>query len=290
MNISNIRFFHMDDNPNAKTKPCIEIPFSACREWNEKNHGIFWTWNEFNGPRKKENLKKINVWAVDIDQGTKQEQAKRIREGLIPSLVIETKRGYQVYFVADGAEAKYFKHIMKDRLIPFYNGDPNAGDVSRVLRVHSFYHCKDPNDKFLVKKVFERSKSIYSQKIICAHYPDVNAQARKQFEESTKEIKLEYKGNGNFWEEIFHMDQMAALQVLSGTPAVNGERFTFRKVSRGHFNIFVDGKGTSCFIDSHRKIGSLTSGGPSLANWLYWYHRDWNVVINYMKEYFPELF
>ena len=288
--INDLRFYRMLDDPKATSKPCIETPFSECKSWNEKNYGIFWTMNKFKGNRIKSNLEKINVWSVDIDDGTKEEQKQKIKSGLVPSLVIETKRGYQIYFMAKDAEEKYFKHIMLDRLIPFYNGDKNAADVSRVLRVPTFYHCKDPNDKFLVKKVYERAKSIYTQKIICTFYPDVNKDKRMEFTKRQSYVAKDLGEDASVWDRIYNLDHMEALETISGAPEVNGETFSFKPVSRGRHNVFVNGKGTSCFIDEFNRIGSLDDGGPCITNFLYWYHKDWKQVMCIMRKYFPNVF
>ena len=48
----------------------IEATEMAAIEWNRKGWGIFWTVNDFDGPRRIVNLRTFNAWAVDIDDGT----------------------------------------------------------------------------------------------------------------------------------------------------------------------------------------------------------------------------
>ena len=95
-------WFRMSDRP-GDDKPAIAISRDEAKHWNtpELGFGIFATVNSFNGPRRKEFLTRINAWAVDMDEGTKEQQSKRLLGApLVPSLIVETERGYQAYWVA----------------------------------------------------------------------------------------------------------------------------------------------------------------------------------------------
>lgn len=270
---------------SVKTNGMFRIAESEAKNLNESGHGIFITVNDFSGARQIKNIKRVNAWAVDIDTGTKEEMATKIRSGLTPSLVVETKRGYHVWFLASDAEPEYWNAIVLDRLVPFYGADKNARDLCRVLRMPGYLHLKNPSEPFLVQKVFEWKVS-YSQKDIRRFYPDKSEPVRKEF------VDREKKENGqsaDFWENVFRLDCMDALDKLSGTKYVNHEEYSFIRNSNGKFNIEISGKGTSCFIDAEFKIGSLSKGGPTIFNWLRWYGISPSECIRIIKELYPEL-
>src|SRR3954454_14282930 len=122
-----------DSDP--KNHPMVRIHPDQAAEYNARGYGIFQTVNEFQGPRRIQNLTRINAWAVDMDDGTKAEQLARIKRGLVPTMVIETKRGYQVYWAAKGAKPEHWNAIVAARLVPYYGADTRARDLARILRM-----------------------------------------------------------------------------------------------------------------------------------------------------------
>lgn len=251
------------------------------QSWNEKGFGVFQTVNYFRGPRVKANLLAINAWAVDIDTGTKSEQAKKIEQGLRPTMVVETKRGFQVYWKAKNASERHWKAIVWDRLVPFYGADKNAKDLCRILRVPGFNHLKDPANPFPVRQVAYRHVE-YSEIEMIRFYPDQRAKERHK--KALKQAPME----GSFWDRVWRLNCEYALSKLSGTSHVSGETYEFRQNSNGNRNILVNGKSTSCWIDQDGRIGSLDEGGPTIAQWLNWFHKDYKRVVEIIKQEFPE--
>lgn len=124
---------------------------------NRKGYGIFWVVNEMKneyGARKVDNLKKINYWYCDIDEGSKEEQKKRIEALLIPpSFVVETAKGYHCYWgVKGGASLENFARI-EEKLIDLLKGDKHCKDPLRLLRCPGYYHMKNPGRPFLCEVV-----------------------------------------------------------------------------------------------------------------------------------------
>jgi hypothetical protein len=265
----------------------FEIQLNEAERLNAKGYAIFWSVNTFKGARKKENLVSINSWAIETDAGSKAEQWEVIRSGLVPSLIIETARGFHVYFYAKDATVENFHAIVWDRLVPFYRADDNAKDVSRILRVPGFYHCKDPQNPFLVRVVSQFSIS-YSEADLL-HFYKVPESTKKTVEQRNELRKLFSHAGDDFWERVWAMDCEVALERLSGTKWVNHEEFTFRRTASGNLNIYVNGKGTSCWVDRNGRIGSLSGGGPTIAQWLKWYGHDYREVYRILIEVFPEL-
>jgi hypothetical protein len=259
-------------------------------EWNEKQYGIFWTVNEFNSAvdRKKENLYRIKSWTADIDTGTKEEQINLIKKFPTPSLVVETKRGFQVYYDAIDAKPENYELIETKFVVPSLNADMKARDLSRILRVPHFYHWKDPSDPFFVKLVHMDESVAYTEAEMMRLFKDFSDD-KKELARTKSVMKREFKNDSDLFERIWNMDCEAALQRLSGTDAVANDVFTFRQNSNGNKNIFANDKGTSCFIDRNGRIGSLDGGGPTVFQWLKWYGRSGVEAISIIKKHFPEV-
>lgn len=260
---------------------------SEAHDWNSRNFGIFWTVNQFDGLRQNANLSKLRFWYVEIDGGSKSKTLEKIQSNLMPTMVVESKNGFHVYWACQDAEIENYSDIMEFYLIPFFNADPKPKDISRILRVPDYFHCKDPNDKHLVSLVDFQPQIAYTEDIICKMFP----KASEREYEAKQECRSFLRGSltNDLFERVYSMDCIEGLRRLSGTPAVFGEQFSFKPSGDGKYNILVDEKSTSCWIDRARRIGSLDRGGPTLWQWLYWYHKDHKAVYGYFKTYFPEV-
>jgi hypothetical protein len=298
-------WFRMSDRP-GDDKPAIAITRDEAARWNtpEQGFGIFATVNSFDGPRRKEFLTRINAWAVDMDDGTKEQQSKRLLGApLIPSLIVETKRGYQAYWIAKDGKAEHWNAIVLERLVPYFGADKNARDICRILRVPGFLHLKDPSDPFLIRVAWRHAVS-YSERQIANAFtwvPDPRTvkhaedEERRTVEREDRERARKHAAETGtaytetFWEAVFNLDCEEGLRRLSGHWAVGGEKYDFRRTGRGNLNIFVNGAGSPCFIDGAKRIGSPSDGGPTLAQWLRWFKHDWKTVVAVLKEIFPQL-
>lgn len=262
------------------------ISLAEASEANANGFGIFQTVNTFRGARRIQNLVSIDAWAIDIDTGSKESQWEKIQAGLVPTLVVETKRGFQVYWKAVDARPEHWNSLVLDRLVAFYGADKNARDMARVLRVPGFYHLKDPTNPFLVQKILS-TRASYREADIARFYPDTGKEKREAYTKQHKEI---LRGSSQeFWAAVYNMDCVAALERISGTHAMGGECVEFKPTTNGNLNIYIDNKGTSCWIDSSQRIGSLDGGGPTIWNWINWYHRDHKKTAQIMREFFKEL-
>lgn len=279
------------------------FPIEPCdaESWNTNQCGIFATLNEFDGPRRKENLVKIKAWAVDIDEGDKAVQARRIQSApLLPSLVVETKRGYQAHWYAKpGARAEHWDALVLERLVPYFGADKNARDLCRILRVPGYFHWKDPENPFLIRTAF-RLDVAYTERQLAEAFPWVASRERHR-EHLAEAKKAEFaarrkaspetalESSETLWDAIWALDQREVLSRLSGQPIVNGEVYKFLRTSRGRWNVYVDGRGTGCFVDESGRIGSMSGGGPTIVQWCRWMGKSYVEIIAAMKAAFPEL-
>ena len=253
---------------------------------NAQGFGIFWTVNDFKGRRTKDRLNRINAWAVDIDVGTKAEMKAKIESApLVPTLVVETRRGYHVYWAAKDARPEHWKAIVWDRLVPYFDADKNAKDICRMLRMPGFLHLKDPTNPFMIKTVWEYRVAYTEIQIASAFSSVVTEDARRR---EVRAIVRHGTHGSSFWDKVWNLNCEEALERLSGHPAVKGEVYSFRPNPSGTRNIFVNDKSTSCWIDRDNRIGSLSGGGPHIGRWLHWYGLSWSEVARVVKEVFPE--
>lgn len=288
------QMYRMCDLPTAESKAAIACTPEEARRWNtpELGFGIFATVNSFNGPRRKENLTRINAWAIDMDEGTKEQMhAKLVRSPLVPTIIVETKRGFQAYWAAVDGKAEHWNFIVLEHLVPFYGSDANARDLCRILRVPGFLHLKDPSDPFKIRKVWQH-KVFYTERQIISFGEMPWVPSKKEHQRQLADARASnptFTATDSLWDAIWHLDCEEGLSRLSGHWAVGGERYTFRQTARGNRNLFVNGKSSSCFVDANKRIGSLDGGGPTLVQWLRWFKHDWKTVVAVLKEIYPHL-
>lgn len=281
----------MDDNPESDKKIRV-VDYAGARVLNQNGYGIFFSINGFNNRRVKENLTSINAWAIDLDSGTKDEmQARILKARLFPSLIIETKRGYHVYWYANEATPDNYKEITEMRLAPFFEADVNAVDICRILRYPGFLHWKDPLHPFLVHEVYKNERR-YNESEMLNLFPRQSKREKFDFnllkKKSYPEVNFTptFGDSHTFWQKINNLDCKQSLLSLSGSSHVRGDEFFLKPNFNGTDQIWVNGQSSSCWIDKNGMIGSSGGGGPTIANWLFWYHQDWNTVAKILKEHF----
>ena len=115
-----------------------------CNKLNKVGAGIFFSPNGFDSFAKRSEgaCTKVNWWYVDIEGYAKSEQQEKIREfPLRPTMVIETKNGYHVYWKINGTSIHWHKVILN--LIDFFSSDVAISSLNEVLRIPTFLHQKD---------------------------------------------------------------------------------------------------------------------------------------------------
>ena len=111
------------------------------KDHNAQNHGIFFVVN-FGGHDDK-SINRINAQFVEIDNGSFEEQQKRIDNfPLKPSIIIKTQKSLHVYWLVDKkAKVKRFRTIQK-QLAEHFDSDRACVNESRLMRLPGFNHCK----------------------------------------------------------------------------------------------------------------------------------------------------
>lgn len=268
--------------------------------FNNQGYGIFWCRNmntdqEHPGKREKIKVKDTDItcYFIDMDDGTKNEMWKRIIESpIIPSMVIETFRGFHVYWYTDQVTLETFEDIQK-RLIDYYGSDPKCKDVVRVLRVPGFKQWKH-QEPFVVELIWDDERLVYTDKQMQEAYPMSKQVARTI--RDPKRTFIDYARNTEEgvlnWDRLCSMDQGELLLRLSGTDAVGGERYELKDNSNGTKQIIVDGKSTGCFINVAGDIIADFGFSNNVFNWLRWdsYGNQDKDIYQILRMYVPEVF
>lgn len=279
----NRQLYASKDQPDATDKGYFKIDIDKADQWNSKGYGIFWTVNEFDGPRRKVNLKILNSWYVEMELEDKPTQMSRLELSPVPpSLIVESKRGYHVYWDCRDATLTNYKRILKG-LREHFKADGNAQDVTRCLRVPGFNHLKDISDPFPVQIVWQYDNR-YSERLMMFSFVNEEEAPRVKYKRELMVVE-----GADFWSKAMSLDCELALKRLSGTRHVNCEHFSFRPNSNGTLQILVNGKSSPAWIDQNKKIGSSSKGGPGVAQWLHWYGHSYSEVRQILVDIFPEV-
>ncbi len=271
-----------DYNPELKARGTLPVNKAKADVLNEEGYGIFWCVNRFSGRRLLQNIREIRYWTIEIDNGTKQEQAARMRSSpLLPTTVVESKRSLHCYWRALDATLGTWKRIVRWGIIPWFDGDPKASDPLRLLRAPGYKHWKDKDDPFQVELVYGNSYAYTAEQMMRA-FPNQEPE-RKQREPGPV-------GGGTFWERVASLDCREALTRLSGHWLCRGEEFRLEECGNGNANVWraTDNYSTGCFVDSEGKLGNVEDG-CSIAAWCKWYGWGWDEVAKGLKELFPEV-
>ena len=278
-----------DDKKKQRDYPLQRVyTMKRARELNEQGYGIFGTVNSFHNQRREDDIKSFDYFYVDFDGSEKEKQLDALKNFLMPSMTIESKNGYHCYWkIADNLLEEYgldmgnkmYKEINKRLSYWLGNGaDMGVYDSARVLRVPEFMHLKNPLDPFEIKETFNSDIKYTVKEMLLWLKPRPKKESvKKEF------VDVEVDGD-NFWEMAHAIDCENGLMRLSGHMGISGD--TLEIVQN---QIYVNGERTQCWIDDKGFIGSHGNGGPTIPNWINWYHNDWSKTGAVLNEVFPEL-
>ena len=259
-------------------------------KYNEMWAGVFFSINSMNPwERDKANVTRVNAWACEVDNLSKEDQLKLISVApLAPSLVIESNKSFHMYrFAKDGNIENWTKICWWLR--NFFGWDPAiASDISRVLRVPGYYHMKDKNNPFMCN-IVDWNWEYYTEEEMLKAYPDTETLADKEARAIKKQEQLKQAiWNDDTWDRIRAMDSKAMLEKISWTNLVGGDIISFRHNSNWTEQIFCNWKSTGCWIDKLWKIWSTDKWGPNWTNRIARYGWvDWKEIYKWIKDEFP---
>ncbi|MFJ8066093.1 DNA-primase RepB domain-containing protein [Psychrobacillus sp. NPDC096426] len=125
----------------------------------------------------KENELNLKIWK-------KQVKDKLLAFSLRPSMVVDTKNGYHVYWLLENGNHQLFRQVQM-QLIHYFDGDKKCINESRILRLPGFQHRKDPKHPYPVTlKIFEPD-SRYSQEQLMNALPKLEEETMNKILSST---------------------------------------------------------------------------------------------------------
>lgn len=171
-----------------RSMPGATTSWAALDALNEQGAGIFFNPNPCRGARTEENVIALKWAFVDLDHGTKAEMMERIsRSPLKPSVVVESRRGFHVYFRADISRENW--GLIIGGLQQFFDGDEAVSSMNEVLRVPGFFHMKDEGNPFLIR--IEAVHPVkYSERELLDAFPFESFEQRFQREHGDSLVKL----------------------------------------------------------------------------------------------------
>jgi len=153
---------------------------------NDKNHGVFFVVNH--GGQDDNSITRINAQFVEMDDLSFEDQQKAVDAfPLPPSMVIKTRKSLHVYWFVINAKVELFRPIQK-QLVAHFHGDPMCVNESRVMRLPSFYHCKQ--EPVMVECLSFHPERKYTQEQLIEVLPEIEQQAVETKKGVEKGIEL----------------------------------------------------------------------------------------------------
>ncbi|MES2930969.1 MAG: AAA family ATPase [Patescibacteria group bacterium] len=164
-------------------KEVVQGTNALSSSWNSKGYGVYFTVNGFPpaGAATIANLACLNCNFIDIDikkDGISQQERSLLiqerimrayEEGiLMPTIIVRTKNGAHLYWLYTGSISSPSNsqilqwQSVQNRLVKYFDGDKNAKDIARVLRVPFTNHLKDPSDPYFITIDSYKPENLYS--------------------------------------------------------------------------------------------------------------------------------
>jgi len=147
--VKTYQLFHDEKKPGHPAMILHNPSPKELFKYNKRGYGIFLTVNETDGQgRTKKNIKKVRAVFADMDDAPVD--INPIMD-YNPHLVVQSSPGkYHVYWFVSDVPIEHFESL-QESLIKTFGADPACKDVSRVLRVPGFFHCKkDPKPVYVL--------------------------------------------------------------------------------------------------------------------------------------------
>ncbi len=169
--------------------------------WNDKGYGVYFSVNGFptTGDATISKIVSLNCNFIDIDikgEGVSQEERDSIiqeklmrayEEGiLMPTLIVRTKNGVHLYWIysnpifsPDDNQLSQWRTV-QDRLVEYFDGDKNAKDPARILRVPYTKHLKNPSDPYIIKIQTYKPDNLYTLEELHEAIPGSNQEEKNK--------------------------------------------------------------------------------------------------------------
>lgn len=292
------------------------------QELNKQANNIFFTPNgakTVEGRNSLSNLKQINAWWIDIDiASTKNnglegmdDETLQLRDskkaeilGFVfqkdpwPSLTIETRNGFQLYWLSDGsATIENFTKIGNAIYEEFKlcGADKSVVKVMQLMRIPNFYYFKNGEvGKIKVCETLSTFERYSETRMLEAFPPSSVYDSGQLLSMERKVLKPKYKpilGDPNdIFIRVINMPVSEVLEKISKHWLVNGDEIKLQKQDTDRSNVVVNGKGSPNFVvrsRNHIYSNNANEKGPTIVQYLRWYWPDQdNKIAAGLKEVF----
>jgi hypothetical protein len=286
-----------------------EQAFEFMQKYVQMNQG---GWNIHftpNGVKVKEdknkllNFANVNAFFVDIDipmtNDVKSEADLVVRAELkndilsdifikkvpLPTLTIETRNGFQLYWVIKGIVTEEDFNMIQRALVKEYKADPACSKLTSMLRVPYFKYYKKGETGIIKPVQLFCSMCMYTQAEILEH---LDIQPVEVERERVFISVPTYKTNKSMWQKVTDLPVDQVIEKLSGTDAVRGDVFTLKRTSPDKLNIIANGATTPNWLDLEKNM-IFSNNQPRFCNifhFLKWY----GLTPGETKEYIKTLF
>lgn len=288
---------------------------------NKARNNIFFTPNAANtveGRNSLSNLKQItqkdgtvkpgiNAWWIDIDiPSTKtgdmfymgpgiDAETMKLREekkaeilGFVfekepwPSLTIETRNGYQLYWLSDGSATQ--DNFLKIGLSIYEHfklcgADKSTVKVMQLMRVPNFYYIKHGEvGRIKVDETLSTFEKYSEARMLEAFPPQTVYDSAALIPMERKVSKPRYKrilgDPKDIFVRVINMPIEEVLLKVSGHWLVNGDEIMLQKQDTDRSNVIVNGKGSPNFVvrsRNHIYSNNADTKGPTIVQYLRWY-------------------
>jgi len=247
-------------------KPMCDVDFNRLYDINSVGLGMYFSINSMKKwYRDQKHTISLNSWIAESDDISKEEQRELIEKAPIkPSCVIESKKSYHIYYFIDWKVSIRNRKTVCKWLRDYYSWDNSVIDISRVLRLPDFYHCKDW--KYLVKCILLNNNKYTEQEMAVAFPYTAPIPKKINIKKKKKWVWT------NLWDKATNnVDNMFMLNEVGWTYLVSWENITFKRNNNWTHQIIVNWKATGCWITRNLMIGSKDWWWPTRVQRVLWY-------------------
>ena len=288
------------------------------QELNKQGHNIFFTPNgvkTVEGKNRLDNVAQINAWWIDLDieetkhaedavtrarrEEIKEDWRGRIWMGpdnipgyIMPSLTIETRNGFQLYWFADAA-ATHEKWLQIGQSIyekfKEMGADHSTVKIAQLMRLPMFFYFKKGEQGKIEISFPLSSFKLHSETAMQSYFKPViiDPMTIKREPLIYKPKYVSVKKSDDIFMKVTNLPIDEVLAKLSGHWLVKKEVITLQKMDTNKSNVLVNGRGTPNFIDRDRNhIYSNNAKGCTVVAFLAWYGWREGMIAKGLRELF----
>lgn len=293
--------------------------FLELKKRNEAGYGVYFTPNAVKEKRAGgkthmlDNFWYVNACYIDIDiEETKLayfpeefDLRKKKKEAIAgelffaplqPSLVIETRNGFQAYWFTN-TDLTRFKLIQRGIYEHFekIGADQSTLKEVQLMRVPGFLHNKE-KIKCSIRQELSRTYEdgsywFYQPGELQAAFPakiKPKLIAQNYFKTQVYEQSSLFKNTQDIFQKVLKMPILSVIQKINGSRLTGGETLDFGQERNGKMNIIIKGKVTPNWVDlNHNMIFSNTENGfCNIVHFAKWYGLEKYEIAQELKKIF----